>query len=148
MAASLVAVCLCIQSETVTITLYFIICRGPVWARSTDPVEPVPAGFLAGWLAGCLALSGKFVRACTENLVNRFWCEFYCCLLLWSSCAIFKMKEIGSPLHGFGGAKILSNDYKLRRVNCLRCLLLHNSCFPDHDHQLLPKSKLFCNNCY
>ncbi len=54
--------------------------RGP----ETDIVKPV----LAVRLAVCVGcLSEKFVRACTENLVNRFWCKFYYCLLLWSSCA-------------------------------------------------------------
>ena len=62
-----------------------IICWGPVWAHT---VEPVLAGFLGSWLA----LSGKFV-----------WANFYYCFLLWSSCVTLSMDKIGGPLHGFRG---------------------------------------------
>ena len=46
--------------------------RQILWSRS----------WLAGWVSVCMSvcLCGMFVRACTENLVNRFWCKFYCCL--------------------------------------------------------------------
>ncbi len=51
---------------------YFIICHGPGERYCGAGHAWVP-----GWL------SGKFIRACTENLVNWFWCKFYHCLLSW-----------------------------------------------------------------
>ncbi len=47
------------------------------------------------------AVEGSRVRACTENLADRFSRNFLDCLLSWSSCACSNMEKICDPLHGF-----------------------------------------------
>ncbi len=63
---------------------------------SPHPVEAVPAGWLAA-----------FVRTCIKNLLNRFCLKLFDCLVLWSSSAIFSIKEICAPLHVFWGVSNL-----------------------------------------
>ena len=108
------------------------------------PYGPIDRSSGAG--PGWLALSEKFVRACTRNPVNWSWCNFYYCLLLWSSCAKLSMGKIGHPLHGFqGGSKFFRNGDESTAsssaswlllpwhwVNCRCCVLLvHGFYFPD-----------------
>ena len=75
--------CFLIKVLEAPVHSFLIICWGPVWTRRQIM-----------WSRSCVGcLSGKFVRACTENLVNRFWCKFYYCSLLWSSCANLSMEN-------------------------------------------------------
>ena len=60
-------------------------------------------------LAGCVL---GFVWTCPENLVNRFWCYFNYCLLLWSRCGCFSMKNIGGPFMVFkDGGEVENFEY-------------------------------------
>ncbi len=80
------------------------------------------------WKGGCIWLCPKFVpdfvRACTENLPNRFWWNFVHCLLVWSSCALLSMEGIGTPLHGFLGG--IKNRALLRASAWLCCVFTYN----------------------
>ena len=72
---------------------WLIIWRGLVWARHQILQRQ---SCLALWIC-------TFVRACTENLMNRFYCNFFDCYVLWSSCAMFIFKKNHGPLHSFLG---------------------------------------------
>ena len=80
------------RNSSNTQVLYYL--TRAVYSPASDPVKPVVTGFVPDFVSW-------FVRACTENLVNRFWCNYCGCLLPWSSCACLIMKKIYDPLHSF-----------------------------------------------
>ncbi len=64
---------------------------------SSDPAEPVVAGFVPGFVSGFVS---GFVRACMENLVNRFWSFFYTVYCYGLVVHGLVWKKICGPLHG------------------------------------------------
>ncbi len=87
-------------------------------------------------LDGFLALSRKFVWACTKNLANRFWCNFFSLVvlsLIW--------KKLVAPFMVFQGGQyfaIVSNGESLLLLFSSASWLLLSWSWCHH-------SQMFCN---